>query len=102
MQQFYLGQWQTLLHVGADAALIVATEDFQRAAALRHCSPFCGALSNAERFDFLRSWRGRRTGWRSNTSSTPPRPSRTGSGAEERRVFLVRCVADVDREAAAG
>ncbi len=57
--QAYLCQWQTLLDAGADVALAVATEDSQRGAALRQCSPLGGVLSNAERFAFLRSWRGR-------------------------------------------
>jgi hypothetical protein len=53
----YLEEWQRALSAGLDAALELATEDSERAATLRQCSPFAGVLDNRERFTFLRAWR---------------------------------------------
>jgi hypothetical protein len=55
--QPYLLRWEQALDDGPEAALALATEDSQSAAALRQCSPFTGILSHAERFAFLKSWR---------------------------------------------
>lgn len=54
--QPYLQEWERLFQQGLDACLAVATEDSQRAAALRQCSPFAGILTNEERLSFLRDW----------------------------------------------
>lgn len=54
--QPYLREWEKLLDQGMDACLAVATEDSERAAALRQSSPFVGILSNAERQAFFREW----------------------------------------------
>ncbi len=55
--QPYLQEWQRLMDAGMETCLGVATEDSQRARALRQASPFAGLLSNAERFAFIRQWR---------------------------------------------
>jgi hypothetical protein len=55
--QPYLQEWQGLMDAGLETCLRVATEDSQRARALRQASPFAGLLSNAERFAFIRQWR---------------------------------------------
>lgn len=53
----YLDEWERLLQAGVEAALAVATEDSERAAALRQSSPFAGVLTPSERHTFLRAWR---------------------------------------------
>jgi hypothetical protein len=53
----YLEEWAGLLDRGLDALLAVATEDTERARALRQSSPFTRILSPAERHRFLRAWR---------------------------------------------
>lgn len=55
--QPYLQEWERLFEEGLEASLAVATEDSDRAAALRQCSPFAGILTNEERLSFLREWR---------------------------------------------
>lgn len=55
--QPYLREWQRLFDAGIDAALAVATEDSERGAAMRQSSPFCGVLTNKERFGFLAEWK---------------------------------------------
>ena len=55
----YLDVWQGLLDSGVDACLAVATEDSERAAALRQSSPLACLLSNQERFAFLKDWKAR-------------------------------------------
>lgn len=62
--QPYLAEWEALVHQGVDACLSVATEDSQRATALRQSSPFAGILTNKERFDFLKSWKNEKDGVR--------------------------------------
>ena len=53
----YLGEWDRILEGGLDAALAVATEDSERASALRQSSPFAGILTPSERIAFLKTWR---------------------------------------------
>lgn len=53
----YLDQWSALLDQGLEAALAVATEDSERATALRQASPFPGILTNEERLKFLSDWK---------------------------------------------
>jgi hypothetical protein len=53
----YLREWERLLEVGLDAALAVATEDSERASALRQSSPFAGILTPSERITFLKAWK---------------------------------------------
>lgn len=55
--QPYLVEWERLLERGIEPCLAVATENSQRAAALRQSSPFAGLLTNQERFTFLRDWK---------------------------------------------
>ena len=55
----YLNAWQSLLDSGVEACLAVATEDSERAAALRQSSPLSCLLSNQERFAFLKDWKAR-------------------------------------------
>lgn len=55
--QPYLAEWERLASKGVEACLAVATEDSERARALRQCSPFVGILTNRERFAFLRNWK---------------------------------------------
>jgi len=57
--QPYLEVWQELFDQGVEAALAVATEDSERATALRQSSPFCGVLTEEERINFLREWKAR-------------------------------------------
>lgn len=54
--QPYLDEWDRLLNQGIDACLAVAVEESQRATNLRQSSPFCGVLTNQERFAFLKTW----------------------------------------------
>lgn len=54
--QPYLKEWEILLGRGYEAALKVAEEDSEWAAAMRQCSPFCGILTHKERFEFLNQW----------------------------------------------
>ena len=53
----YLDEWERLVNLGIDACLAVATEDSERATALRQSSPFAGILTNDERSAFFRKWR---------------------------------------------
>ena len=53
----YLEEWQRIVDGGVDATLTALTEESDRAATLRQCSPFTGILSNRERFAFLKEWR---------------------------------------------
>lgn len=53
----YLTEWERLLEAGLDAALAVATEDSERASALRQSSPFAGILTPSERTAFLKAWK---------------------------------------------
>lgn len=55
--QTYLVEWERLANQGVDACIAVATEDSERAAALRQSSPFAGVLTNQERFAFLKEWK---------------------------------------------
>ena len=55
----YLAQWASLLALGIEPTLALLTEDSERAAALRQCSPFTRVLSTAERHDFLKGWKAR-------------------------------------------
>lgn len=54
--QPYLEEWQRLVDLGIEGCLAVATEDSERANALRQASPFCGVLTNEERWEFLLEW----------------------------------------------
>ena len=54
--QPYLEEWEQLVKQGIDACLAVATEDSERANAMRQASPFCGILTNEERWEFLLEW----------------------------------------------
>jgi hypothetical protein len=54
--QPYLDEWDALMSQGAEVCLRVATEDSERATALRQSSPFAGLLTHQERFAFLKSW----------------------------------------------
>lgn len=54
--QPYLAELERLFEQGIEAALAVATEDTERATALRQSSPFCGILTEDERLGFLKSW----------------------------------------------
>jgi hypothetical protein len=53
----YLQEWLRLLDQGMEAALAVAIEDSERAAALRQSSPFTALLTEEEAIDFERWWR---------------------------------------------
>lgn len=53
----YLNEWERLLNLGAEPCLAVATEDSERAAALRQASPLACLLTNQERFAFLKQWK---------------------------------------------
>ena len=55
--QPYLMEWERLMAQGMESCLAVATENSQRAAALRQSSPFAGILTNQERFAFLKKWK---------------------------------------------
>lgn len=55
--QPYLREWETLFSQGCEAALKIAEEGSEKAAAMRQCSPFCGILTHQERFEFLNQWR---------------------------------------------
>lgn len=54
--QPYLEEWQRLVDLGTEECLAVATEDSERANAMRQSSPFCGILTNVERWEFLLVW----------------------------------------------
>lgn len=54
--QPYLEEWQRLVDLGTEECLAVATEDSERANAMRQASPFCGILTNEERWEFLLEW----------------------------------------------
>jgi hypothetical protein len=53
----YLEVWRRLVEAGVEACIAAATEDSERAAALRQASPFAGILTPAERSAFLLAWR---------------------------------------------
>jgi hypothetical protein len=55
--QPYLEEWERLFHEGMEQALKVATEDSERADALRQSSPLACVLTPAERVAFLKDWR---------------------------------------------
>lgn len=52
-----LSEWERLVEAGLDAALAAATEESERANALRQASPFAGILTPSERRAFLRAWK---------------------------------------------
>jgi len=54
--QPYLKEWERLVDLGIEECLAVATEDSERANAMRQASPFCGILTNEERWEFLLEW----------------------------------------------
>ena|SRR5436190_2008772 len=54
--QPYLEEWERLMNQNMEACLGVAVQDTEWAAAMRQCSPFAGALTNRERFAFLKTW----------------------------------------------
>jgi hypothetical protein len=53
----YLDDWNRLIQSGVEPCLAVATEDSERAAALRQASPLACLLTNRERFAFLKNWK---------------------------------------------
>lgn len=53
----YLDEWQSLIDRGMEVCLAMATEQSQRADALRQSSPLSCLLSHKERFEFLASRR---------------------------------------------
>lgn len=55
--QPYLKEWEQLVNQGIDACLAAAVEDSEHADAMRQASPFCGILTNQERFAFFKEWR---------------------------------------------
>lgn len=55
--QPYLREWEQLIEQGLERCLTVAVEESEHATALRQSSPFGRVLSNAERFQFLKTWR---------------------------------------------
>lgn len=46
--QPYLEEWQRLVDLGIEECLAMATEDSERANAMRQASPLCGILTNEE------------------------------------------------------
>ena len=54
--QPYVTEWQRLVDAGLDAALAMAVEESERAAALRQCSPFGSVLTPRERSVFFKQW----------------------------------------------
>lgn len=56
--QPYLREWEQLVDQGLERCLAVAVEESEHATALRQSSPFTRVLSHAERFRFLKTWRG--------------------------------------------
>ncbi len=54
--QPYVQDWLQLIDSGMDVCLSVATQESERAAALRQTSPFCGVLTHKERFAFFKNW----------------------------------------------
>ena len=54
--QPYLEEWERLVDLGIEESLAVATENSERANAMRQASPFCGILTNEERWEFLLEW----------------------------------------------
>jgi hypothetical protein len=55
--QPYLEEWRRFAEQGMEACLAVATDESEYATTLRQSSPFCGILTNRERFIFLKSWK---------------------------------------------
>jgi hypothetical protein len=53
----YLDVWQGLLDADVETCLAVATEQSERADALRQASPLACLLTNQERFAFLKQWK---------------------------------------------
>ncbi len=53
----YLDAWRALLDDDVEACLTVATEQSERADALRQASPLACLLTNQERFAFLKQWK---------------------------------------------
>lgn len=56
----YFGERQQLIEAGVEACLAVATEESERATALRQCSPLSCLLEPDERLRFLAEWYGYR------------------------------------------
>ena len=54
--QPYMIEWERVFEQGIEAALALATEDSERATALRQSSPFAGVLTDEERAEFFRKW----------------------------------------------
>lgn len=54
--QPYVREWQRLVALGMEECLAVATEDSERGAAMRQASPFCGVLTDEERWEFFLAW----------------------------------------------
>ncbi len=55
--QSYLIEWERVIKQGMEAALALATEESERATALRQASPFAGILTKPERLAFLAQWK---------------------------------------------
>lgn len=56
--QPYVKEWQRLVDLGMEACLAAAVEESEHADAMRQASPFCGILSNEERWEFFLDWAG--------------------------------------------
>ncbi|MDE2007896.1 MAG: hypothetical protein KGI51_15100, partial [Rhodospirillales bacterium] len=54
--QPYPREWGLLVEAGTEACLAMATEDSERATALRQASPFAGSLAPREREARWREW----------------------------------------------
>jgi hypothetical protein len=52
----YFDAWRRLMDRGVEESLAVATEDSERATALRQASPFSCLLTEPERTAFLKAW----------------------------------------------
>ena len=51
-----LAEWQPIVDLGIDAALIAALDPSERGNALRSASPFAGVLTESERLSFFEEW----------------------------------------------
>lgn len=53
----YLDAWRDLIAKGLEPCLAFATEESERATAMRQSSPFSGVLTPRERWRFLAEWK---------------------------------------------
>ena len=54
--QAYVQDWLQLIDSGVEVCLAIATQESERANALRQASPFSGVLTHKERFAFFKNW----------------------------------------------